>query len=301
MRPWASRFPPSQGWAVGLEAAGLGVARLLAVVDPLRFLPRISRLISMPFPKVGPEALPRFTRRLMGEGLLWSLAGWALMGLSLVAVVRTATSTAGVPVALAGVDRRRVAGDGGGVRGGGDAGGPRGARGGPHVGVDPLARDRHGGDRGARAEADLGARRGARRRGPVAGPPPLAEGTYPAGPSTTMTASMISIVIPVHNEAKSVPTLLDELDRVFAGNVLGEAEYVLVDDSSRDETWSIIEEGLAQDNPRVRAIRFRRNFGKAAALTAGFQAARGHHRLHARRGPPGTTLPPRSPGSWRSS
>jgi glycosyltransferase involved in cell wall biosynthesis len=89
-----------------------------------------------------------------------------------------------------------------------------------------------------------------------------------------MSMTAISVVIPVHNEAESLPTLLDELDRVFAGGVLGEAEYVLVDDGSRDGTWSVIRE-LSHENPRVRAIRFRRNFGKAAALTAGFQAARG--------------------------
>jgi glycosyltransferase involved in cell wall biosynthesis len=85
---------------------------------------------------------------------------------------------------------------------------------------------------------------------------------------------MTSIVIPIHNEAESLPTLLGELDRVFQGGALGPVEYVLVDDGSRDNSWSVIER-LAQENPKVRAIRFRRNFGKAAALTAGFQAACG--------------------------
>src|SRR5256885_12268180 len=84
----------------------------------------------------------------------------------------------------------------------------------------------------------------------------------------------ISVVIPVHNEAQSLPTLIDELDRVFAGGAVGEGEYVLVDDGSRDDSWAVIRR-LAQHNPRVRAIRFRRNFGKAAALTAGVQATRG--------------------------
>jgi uncharacterized membrane protein YbhN (UPF0104 family) len=86
--------PPLQSWAVALGAA-MGVA-LLVVVDPAVF-PRISRLISVPFPGVGPEAMPRITRRLMGEGLLWSLAGWTLLGLSQVAVVR-AIAVSGVPV-----------------------------------------------------------------------------------------------------------------------------------------------------------------------------------------------------------
>ncbi len=70
-------------------ASGLAVA-FLVVVDPLVF-PRLSRLMAIPFPKVGPEALPNVSRRLLGEGLLWSLAGWACLGLSQVAIVRALT------------------------------------------------------------------------------------------------------------------------------------------------------------------------------------------------------------------
>jgi glycosyltransferase involved in cell wall biosynthesis len=89
-----------------------------------------------------------------------------------------------------------------------------------------------------------------------------------------MSTTMTSVVIPVHNEAESLPTLLDELERVSERAALGPVEYVFVDDGSRDDSWAIVRR-LAGTNPRVRAIRFRRNFGKAAALTAGFQAARG--------------------------
>ena len=78
-------------------AAGLAVA-FLVVVDPLVF-PRISKLVTMPFPKVGPEAMPDFSRGLLGVGLLWSLAGWGLLGLSTVAVVR-AVSPGGVAPGL---------------------------------------------------------------------------------------------------------------------------------------------------------------------------------------------------------
>jgi hypothetical protein len=92
----AFALPPVQAWAAAL-GGGLGLA-FLVVVDPLVF-PRLSRVISLPFPGVGPEALPRINRRLMGEGLLWSLAGWILLGLSQVAVVR-AMGTTGVPVSL---------------------------------------------------------------------------------------------------------------------------------------------------------------------------------------------------------
>ena len=84
----------------------------------------------------------------------------------------------------------------------------------------------------------------------------------------------ISVVIPVHDEAQSLATLHAELSAVFADGALGPAEFVFVDDGSRDGSWAVLAE-LARTDPRVGAIRFRRNFGKAAALVAGFQAARG--------------------------
>lgn len=85
---------------------------------------------------------------------------------------------------------------------------------------------------------------------------------------------MISVVVPVHNEGESLATLHAELAAVAAAKPLGEIEILFVDDGSRDDSWKVIM-ALAESDPRVRAIRFRRNFGKAAALTAGFQAARG--------------------------
>jgi glycosyltransferase involved in cell wall biosynthesis len=85
---------------------------------------------------------------------------------------------------------------------------------------------------------------------------------------------MISLVVPVYNEEASLEALHRELAAVFAGDALGPAEFVFVDDGSRDGSWHQLRR-LAALDPRVRAIRFRRNFGKAAALTAGFQAARG--------------------------
>jgi glycosyltransferase involved in cell wall biosynthesis len=84
----------------------------------------------------------------------------------------------------------------------------------------------------------------------------------------------ISVVIPVHNEEESLPALHAELAAVFDGGALGPAEFLFVDDGSRDGSWGALAE-LTREDPRVGAIRFRRNFGKAAALMAGFQAARG--------------------------
>ncbi|QEH34468.1 Undecaprenyl-phosphate 4-deoxy-4-formamido-L-arabinose transferase [Aquisphaera giovannonii] len=85
---------------------------------------------------------------------------------------------------------------------------------------------------------------------------------------------MISVVIPMYNEEGSLGELHRQLAAVFDGGRLGPAEFVFVDDGSADGSWRAVSE-IARSDPRVRAVRFRRNFGKAAALTAGFQAARG--------------------------
>ena len=84
---------------------------------------------------------------------------------------------------------------------------------------------------------------------------------------------MLSTVIPVYNEAESLELLHRELDEV-ARREGYEMEIVFVDDGSTDSSWQAIER-LAQQDGHVRGIRFRRNFGKAAALSAGFRAARG--------------------------
>lgn len=85
---------------------------------------------------------------------------------------------------------------------------------------------------------------------------------------------MISFVVPVHNEGESLATLHEELSQVVESKALGDVEFLFIDDGSRDNTWDVILK-LSGVDPRVHAIRFRRNFGKAAALTAGFEAARG--------------------------
>jgi uncharacterized membrane protein YbhN (UPF0104 family) len=86
--------PPAQLWAIAV-GLGLGLA-FLVVVWPTVF-PRISAFLSVPFPHVGPDALPRLSGRLLGQGLLWSLAGWTLLGLSQVAVIE-ALGMARLPV-----------------------------------------------------------------------------------------------------------------------------------------------------------------------------------------------------------
>ncbi len=85
--------------------------------------------------------------------------------------------------------------------------------------------------------------------------------------------SKLSIVIPVYNEVESLAALHSEISAVAQAQGY-ELEIIFVDDGSRDGSWDKINE-LAQQDPRIRALRFRRNFGKAAALSAGFAAVRG--------------------------
>lgn len=84
---------------------------------------------------------------------------------------------------------------------------------------------------------------------------------------------MLSVVVPVFNEEPSLEIFHQELSEVAAAHGY-ELDAIFVDDGSTDGSWQAIQR-LAQQDPRVRGIRFRRNFGKAAALSAGFAAARG--------------------------
>jgi dolichol-phosphate mannosyltransferase len=84
---------------------------------------------------------------------------------------------------------------------------------------------------------------------------------------------MLSIVIPVYNESESLDALHAEISAV-AERENYDLDIIFVDDGSRDDSWKIIRR-LAQQDSRVRGLRFRRNFGKAAALSAGFSEAKG--------------------------
>ena len=83
----------------------------------------------------------------------------------------------------------------------------------------------------------------------------------------------VSVVTPVYNEAESLKALFAEVDAAMAAAGLN-FEMIFVDDGSSDESAAVIA-ALAATSPAVRAIEFRRNFGKAAALDAGFKAATG--------------------------
>ncbi len=88
-----------------------------------------------------------------------------------------------------------------------------------------------------------------------------------------MTAPNISVVVPLFNEAESLPELLKWIRQVMDDHKFT-YEVILVDDGSNDGSWQVIEE-IAKDNPAIRGIKFRRNYGKSAALHCAFQASRG--------------------------
>lgn len=83
----------------------------------------------------------------------------------------------------------------------------------------------------------------------------------------------VSIVVPLKNEEESLPELEAWVRRVCESNGLS-YELILVDDGSTDKSWNIIQQ-LNQQSPVVRGIKFRRNYGKSAALHTGFQIASG--------------------------
>ena len=109
---------------------------------------------------------------------------------------------------------------------------------------------------------------------------------------------MITVVIPVYNEERSLALLHGELDAVFRGDVPGPVEFLFVDDGSRDGSWRVLSDLAARD-PRVHAIRFRRNFGKAAASPRAF--ARPKVNRSSLSMPIFRTIRPRFPGCWPGS
>ena len=83
----------------------------------------------------------------------------------------------------------------------------------------------------------------------------------------------ISVVVPLYNEDESLPELLAWIDRVMQEHRFS-YEAILVDDGSKDRSWDVINE-LQNTYAAIRGIKFRRNYGKSAALFCGFEAAKG--------------------------
>jgi glycosyltransferase involved in cell wall biosynthesis len=83
----------------------------------------------------------------------------------------------------------------------------------------------------------------------------------------------LSIVIPLFNEAESLPELSAWIEKVMLDNNYS-YEIIFIDDGSNDGSWDVIED-LRSKNENIRGIKFQRNYGKSAALNEGFKAAQG--------------------------
>ena len=83
----------------------------------------------------------------------------------------------------------------------------------------------------------------------------------------------LSMVIPLLDEAESLQELHDWIVKVMKENNYS-YEILFVDDGSKDNSWQIIED-LQKNNSNVRGIKFKRNYGKSAALHVGFEACKG--------------------------
>ncbi len=87
----------------------------------------------------------------------------------------------------------------------------------------------------------------------------------------------LSVVVPVYNEEESLPPIYQRLTEVLAAGPApyrSSYEIIFIDDGSRDRSFEVCAQ-LQRNDPRVRVVQFRRNFGKTAALQAGFNLARG--------------------------
>lgn len=95
-----------------------------------------------------------------------------------------------------------------------------------------------------------------------------------AADATGARGASITVIVPAKDEVESLPRLVDRILETVRDNALELEGIVLVDDGSTDGTWQEME-ALAAAHAPVRAIRLRRNFGKATALMAGIEAAGG--------------------------
>ncbi len=84
---------------------------------------------------------------------------------------------------------------------------------------------------------------------------------------------MLSVVIPAYNEEENIPILYEKLKKVLDG-IGQDYEVIFVDDCSTDGTYQRLRE-LAEKDHRLKVIRFKRNYGQTAAMSAGFEHAKG--------------------------
>ena len=84
----------------------------------------------------------------------------------------------------------------------------------------------------------------------------------------------LSLIIPAYNEEESIPELVAWIKRVMANNNL-QYDIWFVDDGSTDKTWKVLDQLHSEDPIHVKAIKFRRNYGKSAALNTAFHSCQG--------------------------
>ena len=84
----------------------------------------------------------------------------------------------------------------------------------------------------------------------------------------------ISVVVPSYNESKSLPELCTWIDKVMTSNSFT-YEIIIADDGSNDDSWEVIQK-LSKSNSNIKGIKFRRNYGKSAALNIAFAKAEGN-------------------------
>jgi len=84
----------------------------------------------------------------------------------------------------------------------------------------------------------------------------------------------LSLIIPAYNEEESIPELVAWIKRVMANNNL-KYDIWFVDDGSTDKTWQVLDQLHSEDPIHVKAIKFRRNYGKSAALNTAFHSCQG--------------------------
>src|SRR5574344_576175 len=83
----------------------------------------------------------------------------------------------------------------------------------------------------------------------------------------------ISIIVPLFNEAESLPPLYTWIEKVMTANKLT-YEHIFINNGSTDNSWKVIQD-LQKKSPNIHGIRFRRNYGKSPALYCGFAKAQG--------------------------
>jgi glycosyltransferase involved in cell wall biosynthesis len=83
----------------------------------------------------------------------------------------------------------------------------------------------------------------------------------------------ISVIIPLYNERDSLVELAGWIDKVMLAHGFS-YEVIFIDDGSEDESWEVIEQ-IARENVNIKGVKFKRNYGKSAALNCGFEEARG--------------------------